>query len=45
MCMMIPPKDLNLGLYSQYSTNTYTCKVITTPRMHSGKGMLGLKII
>ena len=42
MCMMLPLKDLNLDLYSQYSTSTYTYKVITTPRVHSGKEMLGL---
>ena len=40
MCMMLPPKNLNLDLYSQYSTSIYTCKVITTPRVHSGKEML-----
>ena len=35
MCVKFPPKNLNLGPcpYTPYPTSTYTCGVITAPRV------------
>ena len=35
--MKLPPRDLNLNPYLSYSTSTYTCGVIITPRVRSDK--------
>ena len=36
MCVKLPFRDLNSSLYPPHSTNIYTCKVTTTPRVRGG---------
>ena len=36
MYVKFPPGDLNPNPYPPHPTNTYTCKVTTTPKVHSG---------
>ena len=33
MCVKLPPRDLNPGLYPPYPISTYTCEVTITPRV------------
>ena len=38
MCVKLPPGDLNPIPYPLYPISTYTCRVITAPRVYgSGK--------
>ena len=37
MCVKLPVGDLNPDLYPPHSTNTYTYKVTTAPRVRGGK--------
>ena len=37
MYVKLPPEDLNLDPYFQHSTNIYTYRMITTPKVRGGK--------
>ena len=39
MCVNLSLGNLNLGSYSLYPINTYTCKVTTAIKMHSDNNM------
>ena len=41
MCVELFPGDLNPSPYPPHLTSTYTCRVTTTPRVHSD--LLNLK--
>ena len=42
MCVKLPPRDLNPGLYPPHLISTYTCRVTIAPRACGGKYLLDL---
>ena len=42
MCVKLPPRDLNLGIYPPHLTSTYTCGVTIAPKVCDGKYPLDL---